>query len=94
MLYEVITLANFVSPLMLGPDVIAHMLGDVRGWGPGVVSITLALAVVLASLSPRIPDRTLLDIGLGFEVIASFGIATAEYSMLYAPMQYRPGDFV
>lgn len=78
---------------MLGPEVIEHMFGDVRMWGPGVLSIALALAVVLASLSPRIPDHTLLDIGLVFEVIASFGIATAEYSMLYAPMQYRPGDF-
>lgn len=45
----------------------------------GIVSIALALLVAALTSSPRIPIRWVMNIGLGFEVVSSFGIAAAEF---------------
>jgi serine/threonine-protein kinase len=47
--------------------------------GPSVLSIGAALAVVVASYRAGIAPRTLLALGLVFEVLGSYGIATARY---------------
>jgi eukaryotic-like serine/threonine-protein kinase len=48
-------------------------------WGPSVVSIGVALLVFAASASRRLAPRTVLTIGLAFEVVGSYGIASARY---------------
>ncbi len=85
--------ANFGSVLLAGPEVARYVFGSPIRWLPGAVSITLAVLTAILCGDRRIPARVLLNIGLAFEVVASFGIAMAEYSEFYAPIQYRPGDF-
>jgi serine/threonine-protein kinase len=89
----VFTMSNFVSVLVVGGEELAHFFSSVSYWGPGAISIVLALALAVLCGSPRISDRVLLNIGLVFEVVVSFGIAAAEYSEFYAPIQVAPGDF-
>ena len=48
-------------------------------WGPSIAGIVTALAVVALSVSPRFPARTVLAIGLVFEVVGAYGIAAARY---------------
>jgi eukaryotic-like serine/threonine-protein kinase len=48
-------------------------------WGPSVISIGVALLVAAASLSRRLPSKTVLAMGLAFEVVGSYGIAAARY---------------
>jgi len=84
---------NYISPLLAGPEHVAHHFANLARWAPGVLSITLALVVAVLCGMPRISDQALLGIGLVFEVVASFGIAATEYSQFYAPIQVGPGDF-
>jgi len=49
-------------------------------WVPGVVAIALALVVAALTRVRGIPLERVLWIGLAFEVVSSYGIATAEYS--------------
>jgi serine/threonine-protein kinase len=85
-------MANFVSPF-LEPDAIDRLLAHPSHWLPGVVSIAIALIVALATRNPRFAPETILNLGLVFQVIFSFGIAAAEYSEIYAPIQHRPGEY-
>jgi serine/threonine-protein kinase len=48
-----------------------------------VVAITLGLLLFFASRRSRLAPGLLLDVGLVFEVIAAFGIATAEFWGIY-----------
>jgi serine/threonine-protein kinase len=48
-------------------------------WGPGAISMVVALFVVALTSNPRIPLGVVMVIGLGFEVASSFGIAMAEF---------------
>src|SRR5262245_25547599 len=48
-------------------------------WSPSIVGIVTALAVVAASVSSRFAARTILVIGLIFEVVGAYGIAAARY---------------
>jgi serine/threonine protein kinase len=48
-------------------------------WSPSIVGIVAALAVVAVSSTPRFPPRTVLVIGLLFEVVGAYGIAAARY---------------
>ena len=72
----------FVSdPLMalLFPDQRAAFVESPLRWLPSVISIASALTLAALTRSRRIPVTTLLDLGLAFEVIGSFGIAAAQY---------------
>ncbi len=48
-------------------------------WAPSTLSITAALLVATLSWSRRIPVGVVLKVGLAFQVIGSFGIASAQY---------------
>lgn len=54
-------------------------VSDVLQWGPSVAFIATALCVASLTLSTRWPARTVLRIGVFFEVVGSFGIAVAQY---------------
>ena len=67
-----------VPALLVQPDR-ARMFGSFLLWGPGVISIAVALLVAALVRSPRRPLSVTLNLGLAFEVAASYGIAAAEF---------------
>ena len=64
---------------MLFSDVRAYVLSSFANWGPGAISISLALLVAALTSNARLPLRVVMVIGLAFEVASSFGIAVAEF---------------
>jgi eukaryotic-like serine/threonine-protein kinase len=78
------------DPLLaiLFPEDRAVFLSSPLRWAPSMVSISAALVVVALTLSKRIAMATVLDVGLLFEVVGSFGIAAAQY---LDPSRYAAG---
>jgi serine/threonine-protein kinase len=66
-------------PALLFSEHRAHLFSSFVSWGPGVISITMALVVAALASSSRTSVRFVLVIGLGFEVASSYGIAAAEF---------------
>jgi serine/threonine-protein kinase len=60
------------------------------GWGPGAISITVALVVAALAHSRRIAPPTLMNIGLVFEVIGAYGIAASTYWGVYQGLEHQP----
>jgi eukaryotic-like serine/threonine-protein kinase len=56
-----------------------RMLDSFVLWGPGAISIVVALFVAALIRSARMPLSVKAHIGLAFEVAASYGIAAAEF---------------
>lgn len=81
--------ANFFPPVF-DPRSRVEVFGSFAGWGPGAISITMALIVVGLASSARVPPRTLMNVGLVFGVAGSFGIAMASYWGIYAGLEYEP----
>ncbi len=50
-----------------------------RVWGPGAISISIALLVAAVIRSARVPLPAVMMIGLAFEVVSSYFIAAAEF---------------
>jgi serine/threonine-protein kinase len=48
-------------------------------WGFSAISIVVALFVAWVTTRPQLTTRTLMTVGLTFEVVGSFGIAIAQY---------------
>jgi serine/threonine-protein kinase len=71
-------MANFF-PALLFADARASMVQEPANWVPGVVSIGVALFVSTLTLSTRVPPSVVMNVGLAFEVVSSYGIAFAEY---------------
>jgi serine/threonine-protein kinase len=84
--------ADFFEPIVIGP-VRERVFAYPSDWLPGTLSIVMALMVALATRSPRFAPKTVLNLGLVFQVVFSFGIAAAEYTEIYAPIQHRPGEY-
>jgi serine/threonine protein kinase len=82
-------IANFVPPLF--DPTARRVFESVQGWGPGVASIVLGLIVAGLASTPRIPPQTLMNIGMVFGVLGSFGIAAASYWGIYAGLEYNTG---
>ncbi|HSE28267.1 MAG TPA: serine/threonine-protein kinase [Gemmatimonadales bacterium] len=67
-----------VLPMLLVPADRAMLFGEVVHWGPSFGAILLALIVAAVVGSGRVPLATAMRIGLGFEIVGSYGIAAAE----------------
>jgi serine/threonine-protein kinase len=65
-------------------------IGEFYGWGPGAISIGVAVAVAGLTSSRRIPAVTLMNIGLVFEVVAAYGIAFSAYWGVYQGLDHQP----
>jgi len=84
---------DFLTPSLSDPEPLLRTFAHPGQWLPGALSIAVALTVALATKSTRLAPRTILHFGLVFQVVFSFGIATAEYAEIYAPIQHRPGEY-
>ena len=91
----VFLMAAYVAPA-IDSDIRAHVFERFTRWGPGVISITVALIVAGLTKAPKLSAKTVVTIGLVFQVLGSFGIAAAEYNHVYSPIEYSsiPGEFV
>jgi len=79
LLYAFVFFMAGFFPALLFPDDRARILGSFILWGPGAVSIAVAVLVAALIGSHRVPFPVVMRIGLAFEVAASYGIAAAEF---------------
>jgi serine/threonine-protein kinase len=79
LLYAGVFFMAGIFPALLFPHVRAQFLSTPIAWAPGTVGITVALLVAFFARSRFVPIRWVTYIGLAFEVVSSFGIATAEF---------------
>ncbi len=86
-------MAAFFSRIVMESEPLEQVFAHPRQWLPGTLSIAMALIVAIATRSPRFAPRTVLNLGLVFQVVFSFGIAASEYSEIYAPIQHSPGEY-
>jgi serine/threonine-protein kinase len=70
-------MANFFFTFVMGLS--GQIFARWESWVPGVLSISVGLIVFAIVRSARLEPRRIMDIGLVFGAIASYGIATAEY---------------
>ena len=78
-------LAGLLPALFTAQDR-AMMFAEPGNWVPPIASIAGGVLVALLISHPRIPGRLKLHAGLAFEVLASLGIALAEYRNIASPM--------
>src|SRR5262245_19342948 len=79
LLYAFVFVMADYFPALLVYDARTDVLSSFARWGPGMISIAVALLVAALSGNPRIPRDVVMVIGLGFQVASSFGIAAAEF---------------
>jgi serine/threonine-protein kinase len=79
LLYAFVFFMAAYFPAVLFSEHRAHLASSFFSWVPGVISIAVALVVAALTSSPAISVRTVMLIGLGFEVASSYGIAAAEF---------------
>ena len=78
-LYAFIFFMAAYFPSVLFADHRARLFSSFVSWAPGVISIVIALVVAALTSNHRISVRSVMLIGLGFEVASSYGIAAAEF---------------
>src|SRR4030095_8954599 len=74
----VFAMAGYVPALLL-PANRAQLFSSFMLWGPGVIAIAMALTVAAVIGRASVPASTATTVGLVFEVVSSYGIATAEF---------------
>ena len=79
LLYAFVFVLAGYAPALLLPGEPARLLSSFLLWGPGVIAIAVALAVAAMIGSARLSSSSVMTLGLAFEVIGSYGIATAEF---------------
>ena len=71
-------MAGFFPNLVIAENR-AHFFQQSFHWMPGVASIAMALLVATFTLMRDVPLTRVLNVGLAFEIVSSYGIALAEY---------------
>ena len=79
LLYAFVFLMAAYVPALLLPVERARLFSSLVFWVPGVIAIGVALLVAIVIPSARVPLRAVMNIGLVFEVVSSYGIAAAEF---------------
>ena len=77
LLYAFVFFMTQISTLLLPQG--ARMLGSFVSWSSAAISIAVALFVAALIRNARLPVPVKVNIGLAFEVAASYGIAAAEF---------------
>ena len=60
-----------------------------ENWGVSATSIAVALFVTWTTTRMKLTPRTLVNVGLSFEVVGSFGIALSQYWGVYRGLDYQ-----
>src|SRR5258705_9274744 len=79
LLYAFIFFMAGIFPMLLSAGDREYFFSQPMHWIPGTISIAVGLLVAGLTWNPRIPLRGVMQIGLVFEVVSSFGIAAAEF---------------
>jgi hypothetical protein len=79
LLYAFVFFMAGLFPAVLFPADRAVIFSSFLLWGPGAISITVALVVAALLGRERVPRHIAVNLGPGFEVAASYGIAAAEF---------------
>jgi hypothetical protein len=79
LLYAFVFFMAGLFPVLFFPEDRAFVFSRFILWGPPAISIAVALIVAGMLGTDRVPRRIALNVGLGFEVAASYGIAAAEF---------------
>ena len=79
LLYAFVFFMVALLPVLVVRQDRARMLSSFVLWGPSVISMAVAVFVAVLTRSARMPLSVKLNIGLAFEVAASYGIAAAEF---------------
>jgi serine/threonine-protein kinase len=66
-------------PHLIIPDGLNHLFERALNWMPGTISITVAVGVALAIRKAKLRPARVTAFALVFEVVSSYGIATAEF---------------
>lgn len=74
--------ANFVTAIVVGQADV--LFSSIQGWGPGAISIIISLLMAWLTTLRTIHPKTLLNIGLIYQVVSCFGISFAQYWHVYA----------
>ncbi|HKU60613.1 MAG TPA: serine/threonine-protein kinase [Gemmatimonadales bacterium] len=77
LLYALIFFLAGIFPALVLPNDRARFLGNIVQWAPGFLGIVVAL--VLAVVIRRLQPSRAMVLGLVFEVVSSYAIATAEF---------------
>ena len=88
LLYILAFLLAGVLPQLFFPAARSQFLGEAGRWVPSAMSIGVALVVIAITLRSGLSLRLKLYAGLVFEVLGSFGIATAQYLGIASPITY------
>jgi hypothetical protein len=78
LLYAFVFFMSGFFPSLVVADARAQLFSHAVLWLPGAVSIAVALLVAAAAGNEMIGRQTTMVMGLLFEVVGSYGIATAE----------------
>ncbi len=78
LLYAITFFLAGIFPAFFTPADRALFLSSPAQWLPSTLSIVVALGLWVLLRSGRVPLSATLSLGLGFEVVSSYGIATAE----------------
>ena len=79
LLYAFVFFMAGIVPALAIPEDRARFLGSFLQWGPSVIGILAGLLVAAVIRSPRLPLPRAMNIGLAFEIVSSYAIATAEF---------------
>jgi hypothetical protein len=79
LLYAFVFFMVAVLPVLVVRQDRARLLGSFVLWGPRVISIAVALFVAALIGRARMPLSAKVNLGLAFEVAASYGFAAAEF---------------
>jgi serine/threonine-protein kinase len=71
-------MAAFVPNLVID-EFRARFFSDPVLWGPSATAIIAALLMAVFTLSASVPAPAVMNVGLAFEIVGSYGIAVAEF---------------
>ena len=71
-------MAAFVAQLLI-PEARRMLFAHPLNWLPGTVSIAFGLSVAWVISGARLQPRAMTAVALAFEIVSSYGIATAEF---------------
>jgi serine/threonine-protein kinase len=79
LLYAVIFFMAAFVPNLVVDDFRARFFSDPVHWGPGAAAIAIALLMAAFTFSANVAAPTMVNVGLAFEIVSSYGIALAEF---------------